>query len=69
MKRIYLPLKSAEIDTLSANLVHAVWRGKDGMMTASCFYCKGDGSLVSSMVRPDWRTPRSIKGFVKGLRK
>jgi len=69
MKRTYLPLKSAEIDTLSSTLVHAVWRGNDGMMNASCMYFKADGTLASSLVRPDFLAPRTIKGFVKGLKK
>jgi hypothetical protein len=69
MKRTYLPLKSAEIDTLPANLVHATWRGSDGVLNASCFYCKGSGLQVSSLVRPDFLIPRSIKGFLKELKK
>jgi hypothetical protein len=70
MKRTYLPLSAAnEIDTLPTHMVHVIWRGSDGMLTASCFYCKGDGTLISSMVRPDFLIPRSAKGFVKGLRK
>jgi len=69
MKRTYLPLKSAdEIDTLPHASVHVIWRNsRTGMLDASCFYAKDDGSLISSMVRPDFRAPKSIKGFVKGL--
>lgn len=69
MKRTYLSIDAAsEVDVRSANLVHVIWRDNNGMLNASCFYCKGDGTLVSSMVRPDFLIPRTAKGFVRKVK-
>ena len=69
MKRTYLPIDSAdEVDVLPSNCVHVIWHGSDGTLNASCFYSKEDGSLISSMVRPDFLAPRTAKGFVRKVK-